>query len=53
MHVDQLDTAQRAKALAQAESDYQALLAQGLSLDLTRGKPSAEQANLSNALDGI
>lgn len=53
MHVDQLDAAQRAQALVQAESDYQALLAQGLSLDLTRGKPSAEQANLSNALDGI
>lgn len=53
MHVDQLDAAQVAQALAQAESDYQALLAQGLSLDLTRGKPSAEQADLSNALDGI
>lgn len=53
MHVDQLDAAQVAQALAEAESDYQALLAQGLSLDLTRGKPSAEQTNLSNDLDGI
>jgi aspartate/methionine/tyrosine aminotransferase len=36
--------------LAQA---YEAVKAQKLNLDLTRGKPSAEQLDLSNALDGI
>lgn len=33
--------------------DYQAIQSQGLNLDLTRGKPSTEQLNLSDALDGI
>ena len=33
--------------------DYQAIQSQGLNLDLTRGKPSTEQLDLSNALDGI
>ncbi|WP_084649420.1 hypothetical protein [Saccharospirillum impatiens] len=32
---------------------YCALKSQGLNLDLTRGKPSAEQLSLSNGLDGI
>ena len=34
-------------------SEYSAIKEQGLSLDLTRGKPSAEQLSLSNTLDGI
>lgn len=37
----------------QLSADYQAILAQKLNLDLTRGKPSAEQLSLSDALDGI
>ncbi len=44
-------------ALQQFEKDlelqYQAIGAQKLSLDLTRGKPSAEQLSLSDALDGL
>ena len=32
---------------------YAAFKAAGLNLDLTRGKPSADQLNLSNAIDGI
>jgi DNA-binding transcriptional MocR family regulator len=39
--------------LQQLKSDYEGILAQGLNLDLTRGKPSAAQLELSNSLDGI
>ena len=38
---------------AQLSSTYQAAQAQALNLDLTRGKPSAEQLSLSDRLDGI
>lgn len=36
--------------LASAKADYDALVTQGITLDLTRGKPSADQLDLSNAL---
>ncbi len=39
--------------LAAAQSAYQALVAQRLNLDITRGKPSADQTALSESLDGI
>ena len=35
------------------EKEYRLLAEQGLNLDLTRGKPSAEQVALSDVLDGI
>src|SRR5690606_33755042 len=38
---------------SQLAADYQAILDKKLNLDLTRGKPSAEQLALSDALDGI
>ena len=53
MHIEQLSAEEAAGQLAQAEADYGALAARGLSLDLTRGKPGAEQVALSDALDGI
>ncbi|TCC48715.1 aminotransferase class I/II-fold pyridoxal phosphate-dependent enzyme [Kribbella capetownensis] len=45
MSVDEL-TAQRDRA----RQDYEALVAQGLKLDLTRGKPSPRQLDLANGL---
>ena len=39
--------------LQQLQSEYQEILSQGLSLDLTRGKPATEQLALSDQLDGI
>lgn len=39
--------------LARLEARYDEVISRGLQLDLTRGKPSAEQLDLSNALDGI
>ncbi len=44
------DSTSRQAAL---QADYEAFAAAGLKLDLTRGKPSSEQLDLSNELDGI
>lgn len=44
------NTPTSAPDLARCREDYAALVAQGLRLDLTRGKPSAAQLDLSNAL---
>lgn len=42
------------RSLADAlQSEYQKFQAEGLNLDLTRGKPGNEQLQLSEALDGI
>ena len=45
-----LSPAEREAFLAERRADYEALRAQGLRLDLTRGKPGPEQLLLSDAL---
>ena len=42
-----------AERLTALRADYEALRAQGLKLDLTRGKPGADQLDLSNELLGL
>lgn len=37
----------------QLSAEYAAIVARNLSLDLTRGKPSSDQLNLSDGMDGI
>ena len=53
MNLTTLDKAALEARRDELESSYEALKAAGLALDLTRGKPSAEQLDLSNAMDGI
>lgn len=45
-----LDTAAREELTAKVREEYEALKARNLNLDLTRGKPSTEQLDLSNDL---
>lgn len=45
-----LDTDQRAEFAARIRKDYEELQARNLKLDLTRGKPSAEQLDIGNPL---
>ena len=44
---------ERARLLEQLRDDHLALKALGLSLDLTRGKPAADQLDISDAMDGL
>ncbi|MAZ88635.1 MAG: aminotransferase [Cellvibrionaceae bacterium] len=53
MHLDQATPEQLSQWEADLSAQYQTLQNQSLNLDLTRGKPSADQLSLSDALDGI
>ncbi len=53
MHLDQMTREQLQAELAEQETQYRELTALNLALDLTRGKPCAEQVALSDSLDGI
>ena len=53
MHIDQLSPSELATQLESLQEQYSKLQSLNLSLDLTRGKPGAEQVALSSALDGI
>ena len=53
MQLDTASVAQLREWESQLTEQYQAILAKKLNLDLTRGKPSAEQLNLSDELDGL
>ena len=52
MRIDAMDAAALARSEAELEQRYAALRAEGLDLDLTRGKPAGDQLALSAALDG-
>ncbi len=53
MHPEHATPEQLAALETRLSAQHQAFVRQGLALDLTRGKPSAEQLSLSDALDGI
>lgn len=53
MQLDQATPEQLREWENQLQQDYNAIVAKNLSLDVTRGKPSADQLGLSDALDGI
>lgn len=53
MQLDQASNDQLNQWEQELTAEYQALVEKSLTLDLTRGKPSAEQLSLSNSLDGI
>ena len=52
MHIDTMDAAALGRAETELAQRYAALRAEGLSLDLTRGKPAGDQLELIAALDG-
>lgn len=53
MQLDQATPEQLRQLESQLAAEYQTILGKKLNLDLTRGKPSADQLDLSDALDGI
>ena len=53
MRLDQATADQLQEWHATLENQYQTISQAGLNLDLTRGKPSAQQLQLSDKLDGI
>lgn len=53
MKLDEATPEQLAEWQSALEAEYAAIQAEGLNLDLTRGKPSTEQLALSDRLDGI
>lgn len=53
MQLDQATPEQLRQWENQLAEEYQSICAQNLNLDLTRGKPSADQLSLSDALDGL
>ncbi len=53
MHINNWPATALAEKLAEVQRCYQALQAQNLALDLTRGKPGAAQLALSDPMDGI
>ncbi|WP_049723562.1 aminotransferase class I/II-fold pyridoxal phosphate-dependent enzyme [Gilvimarinus polysaccharolyticus] len=52
MQLDQATVEQLREWEAELAGQYQTIVAKQLNLDVTRGKPSAEQLSLSDALDG-
>jgi aspartate/methionine/tyrosine aminotransferase len=53
LQLNNATTAQLTEWEAGLAAEYAAIKAKNLNLDLTRGKPSSEQLELSNGLDGI
>ncbi len=53
MQLDHASPAQLETWATELANDYQRVKAQNLNLDVTRGKPSAEQLALADAIDGI
>ena len=53
LQLNQATSEQLQQWATELSAQYQKVKAQSLNLDLTRGKPSAEQLSLSDALDGI
>lgn len=53
MHIESANSTQLAEWEKELSAHYERICQHELSLDITRGKPSAEQLNLSDKLDGI